>query len=229
MKYISYIMNVVVINASPRKKGNTAKLCKKVVDSAMDEGADVEFINLYSYDFKGCMSCFACHLKKNLENPLCFWRDDLKEILKTCLKADAIVLGTPIYYGSISSYAQAFLERLLFAADTYLLDEEGNRVSKIKKEVKTAMIYTMNVPKEMDYFNGEDQLAIMRGYLTAIFGECEALYAYDTKQFRHYSPYVNNMFDPEHKEESEKTQFPKDLKKAYWLGQRLAGKLSETD
>ncbi|MEE1337047.1 hypothetical protein [Methanobrevibacter sp.] len=131
-------------------------------------------------------------------------------------------MGTPIYYGSISSYAQAFLERLLFAADTYLIDDDGNRMSKIKNEVKTAMIYTMNVPKEMDYFNGEDQLAIMRGYLTNIFGECESLYAYDTKQFRHYSAYVNNMFDAEHKEESEKTQFPKDLQKAYELGQRIS-------
>ena len=84
------------------------------------------------------------------------------------------------------------------------------------------MIYTMNVPKEMDYFNGEDQLAIMRGYLTNIFGECEALYAYDTKQFRQYSAYVNNMFDPELKEQSNKMQFPKDCKKAYGLGQRLA-------
>ena len=115
------------------------------------------------------------------------------------------------------------MERLLFAADTYLIDEDGNRVSKIKKEVKTAMIYTMNVPKEMDYFNGEDQLAIMRGYLSAIFGECEALYAYDTKQFKQYSAYVNNMFDAEHKEESEKTQFPKDLEKAYELGQKISG------
>ncbi len=216
-------MRMVVINASPRKRGNTAELCKNVVEGAKDNGAKVEYIDLYSYDFKGCMSCFACHLKKNKENPLCFWRDDLKEILKTCLRADAIVLGSPIYYGSITSYAQAFLERLLFAADTYVLDEEGNRVSKIKKEVKTAMIYTMNVPKEMDYFNGEDQLAIMRGYLTAIFGECEALYAYDTKQFRQYSAYLNNMFDPEHKEESKKTQFPKDCRKAYELGQRMAG------
>ncbi len=216
-------MRMVVINASPRKRGNTAELCKNVVEGAKDNGAKVEYIDLYSYDFKGCMSCFACHLKKNKENPLCFWRDDLKEILKTCLRADAIVLGSPIYYGSITSYAQAFLERLLFAADTYVLDEEGNRVSKIKKEVKTAMIYTMNVPKEMDYFNGEDQLAIMRGYLTAIFGECEALYAYDTKQFRQYSAYLNNMFDPEHKEESKKTQFPKDCRKAYELGKRLAG------
>ena len=102
-------------------------------------------------------------------------------------------------------------------------------MSKIKKEVKTAMIYTMNVPKEMDYFNGEDQLAIMRGYLAAIFGECEALYAYDTKQFRHYSAYVNNMFDPDHKEESEKTQLPKDLVGAYELGQRLSGDKSESN
>lgn len=99
-------------------------MCKKVVDGAMDSSADVEYINLYSYDFKGCMSCFACHLKKNIENPLCFWRDDLKDILKTCLNADAIVIGSPIYYGSITSYAQAFLERLLFAADTCLIDED---------------------------------------------------------------------------------------------------------
>ena len=215
-------MNLVVINAIPRKKGNTAELCKNVVEGAEDNGADVKYIDLYTYDFKGCMSCFACHLKKNSENPLCFWKDDLKEVLQWCLESDAIVIGTPIYYGSISSSAQAFLERLLFAADTYVLDEEGNRVSKIEREIKTAMIYTMNVPKEMDYFNGEDQLSIMRGYLTAIFGECEPLYAYDTKQFKKYDPYLNNMFDPEHKEQSKKIQFPKDCAKAYELGRRLS-------
>lgn len=74
----------------------------------------------------------------------------------------------------------------------------------------------------MAYFNGEDQLAIMREYLTNIFGECESLYAYDTKQFKNYSHYVNNMFDPEIKEANEKTQFPKNLKKAYELGRKLS-------
>ncbi|WP_296888915.1 flavodoxin family protein [uncultured Methanobrevibacter sp.] len=49
-------MNVVVINASPRKRANTAQLCKKVADGARDNGADVEYFDLYSYDFKGCMS-----------------------------------------------------------------------------------------------------------------------------------------------------------------------------
>ncbi len=215
-------MNVVVINASPRKKGNTSELCRKVVEGASDNGADADYIDLYTYDFKGCMSCFACHLKKNSENPLCFWKDELKEVLEKCLDADAIVIGTPIYYGSITSSAQAFLERLLFAADTYVIDEKGKRVSKIKKEIKTAMIYTMNVTEELAEFNGEDQLAIMRGYLTNIFGECESLYAYDTKQFKKYAPYLNNMFDPELKEKSKEVQFPKDLKRAYELGQRLS-------
>ena len=80
------------------------------------------------------MSCFACHLKKNFENPLCFLKDDLKEVLEKCLNADAIVIGTPIYYGSITSCAQAFLERLLFAADTYLIDENGVEYQKSKKK-----------------------------------------------------------------------------------------------
>jgi len=206
----------------PERGETLPKLCKNVVEGAEDNGAHVDYFDLYSYDFKGCMSCFACHLKKNRDNPLCFWRDELKEILKVCLDADAIVIGSPIYYGSITSYAQAFLERLLFAADTYVLDEEGNRVSKIKREIKTAMIYTMNVTEEQVKINGEDQLAIMRGYLTNIFGECESLYAYDTKQFRQYSPYLNNMFDPELKEESRQKQFPKDCRKAYELGRKLS-------
>ena len=43
-------MNIIVINASPRKKGNTAKLCENVAEGSESKGADVEYINLYDYD-----------------------------------------------------------------------------------------------------------------------------------------------------------------------------------
>lgn len=215
-------MKAVVINASPRKNANTAKLCKSVCDGAESNGADVEYFDLYSYNFKGCISCFACCLKKNRENPLCVPKDDLTDILEACLEADAIVLGSPIYLGSITAYAHAFLERLVFAARTYCVDEEGNVISKIQKEYKTAMIYTMNATKEMSHLNGEGQREIERGFLSNVFGECETLYAYDTMQFKDYSKYVNNMFDPEHKKESNEIQFPKDMKRAYELGQRIS-------
>lgn len=52
---------MIVINASPRKKGNTAELCRNVVEGAKSNNAEVWMINLYDYDFKGCVSCFACH------------------------------------------------------------------------------------------------------------------------------------------------------------------------
>ena len=45
-------MNLTVINASPRKRGNTAELCKNVVEGAQSSGANVEYIDLYTYDLK---------------------------------------------------------------------------------------------------------------------------------------------------------------------------------
>lgn len=214
-------MKVIGINGSPRKHYNTYKLCEKVLEGAEKSGAETELINLYDYNFKGCVSCFACHLKKRNDQYVCSYKDELKEILEKCVNADAIVIGTPIYYGSITGETQSFLERLLFAADTYYINEKGERVSKLKKQIKTLMIYTMNVPKEMDYFNGEDQLKIMRDYITNIIGPCEAFYAYDTCQFKNYDLYLNNMFDPEHKKERLEEQFPQECEKAYQIGEKL--------
>ena len=56
------------------KRENTAELCKNVVEGAEDNGADVKYIDLYTYDFKGCMSCFACHLKKTAKTHYAFGR-----------------------------------------------------------------------------------------------------------------------------------------------------------
>lgn len=83
------------------------------------------------------------------------------------------------------------------------------------------MIYTMNVPKEMDYFNGEDQLSIMRGYLTAIFGECEALYAiwHQTVQaiFRLFKQHVWSRTQ----RGKQKNSISKGLQKSLWFGSQV--------
>ena len=52
MDFKCNIMNLTVINASPRKRGNTAELCKNVVEGAQSSGANVEYIDLYTYDLK---------------------------------------------------------------------------------------------------------------------------------------------------------------------------------
>ncbi|MBO4798857.1 MAG: flavodoxin family protein, partial [Candidatus Methanomethylophilaceae archaeon] len=56
-------MKAFVINGSPRKNWNTAQAVDKAGEGLRDSGFDVERIDLYDYEYKGCISCFACKLK----------------------------------------------------------------------------------------------------------------------------------------------------------------------
>jgi multimeric flavodoxin WrbA len=58
-------MKVIALNGSPRKKWNTATLLKHAVDGAASNGAETELIHLYDYNYKGCISCFACKVKRS--------------------------------------------------------------------------------------------------------------------------------------------------------------------
>ncbi|MDD6559795.1 MAG: NAD(P)H-dependent oxidoreductase [Lactimicrobium massiliense] len=53
-------MKTIVLNASPRKTWNTAKLLKSAAKGAEDAGAQVTYIDLYDLNFTGCRSCMLC-------------------------------------------------------------------------------------------------------------------------------------------------------------------------
>lgn len=219
-------LKVVAINGSPRKNWNTDLLCQEALKGAASVGAQTELIQLESLKFKGCMSCYACHAKRTYNETLCFYKDELTDVLKKCLGADAIIIGSPIYYGFVSGDCRALMERLMFPLDTYVLDENGNRPVKTAKVIPTALLYTMNA-NEQQMSKGKDLLSINERELRRIFGYCETYYAYDTCQFKDYDVYAANLFNAEHKYEQLKNQFPIDKKKAYELGKRLVIKIGE--
>ena len=90
-------MKTIVINASPRKKWNTAEIMQSAQKGAESVGAETEYINLYDIDFKGCRSCLACKLKSK-EKCKCYWRDNLSPVIERILAADTLLIGTPIYF-----------------------------------------------------------------------------------------------------------------------------------
>ena len=93
-------MTIIGINGSPRKKWNTATLLTKALEGAASQGADTELVHLYDLDYKGCISCFACKIIDGPHNGRCAVKDDLSPILKKIEdEADAIILGSPIYFG----------------------------------------------------------------------------------------------------------------------------------
>src|SRR5208337_3352580 len=105
-------MKVIGFNGSPRKKWNTASLLQKALEGAASKGAKTELIHLYDLDYKGCISCFACKTKDGKSYGTCAVKDDLTPIFKKVEKADAIILGSPIYFGRVTGEMASFYERL---------------------------------------------------------------------------------------------------------------------
>ena len=54
---------VMIINGSPRKNFNTAKLLKSAAQGAEAAGAETEIVHLYDLSYKGCISCLMCKRK----------------------------------------------------------------------------------------------------------------------------------------------------------------------
>ncbi|WP_245612010.1 flavodoxin family protein [endosymbiont 'TC1' of Trimyema compressum] len=72
------------------------------------EGAVTEFINLCGLNYKGCSSCFACKHKNNRYIGKCSMVDNLTITLEKIINSDALIIGSPIYIGDITSLTRAF-------------------------------------------------------------------------------------------------------------------------
>ena len=213
----------IILNASPRKNFNTAQLLKEAQKGMGELGAETKYYNLYDYNFKGCMSCFACQRKGSITNGVCAIKDDIKPILEECINADAIIIGTPVYFSYPTGIFRSFTERLLFANHTYMVDKEtGGLQRRLTKTIPTGIIFTMNCPEDMAA--NINYPTILNENVNAyhhIMGYAEGLYVYDTYQFNDYSKYNCDLFDEKHKKDTREKQFPKDLEKAFALGKKL--------
>ncbi|MBN1812120.1 MAG: flavodoxin family protein [Anaerolineae bacterium] len=95
-------MNIVYISGSPRKRSNTDYLLNCILSHT--EG---EFMKLTDYAIEPCNSCWACR-----ENGSCVINDDMKTIvIPKVLNADAIVIGTPVYFNNVTAQLKSFIDR----------------------------------------------------------------------------------------------------------------------
>ena len=212
-------MKVLAFNGSPRKKWNTATLLEKALEGAASEGAETELIHLYDLNYKGCISCFACKTKGGKSYGRCAVKDDLAPIFKKIETADAFILGSPIYYGTVSGEMKSFIERLLFPYMTYSDPPQ----LLFPKKIKTGFIYTMNVTEEqMKKFGFAQHIRLNEIILKMIFGASESLFSCDTYQFEDYSKVVSDRFDANKKAQRRKEVFPKDCEKAFEMVARFA-------
>ena len=206
-------------NAGNSQKWNTATLLGKALEGAASQGAKTELIHLYDLNFKGCISCFACKTKGGKSYGRCAVKDDLTPVFRKIEKADAIILGSPIYFGNVSGEMRSFMERLLFPYMTYTDPPQ----SLFLRRIKTGFIYTMNTTEEQMKERGYIQLFNHHEMiLKMISGASEYICSFDTYQFDDYSKVVSGRFDPKKKAQRRKEIFPKDCEQAFGFGARFA-------
>lgn len=212
-------MKVLAFNGSPRKTWNTATLLSKALEGAASQGAETELIHLYDLNYKGCISCFACKTKGGKSYGKCPIQDDLKAIFEKVEQVDAILLGSPIYFGRVTGEMAAFMERLLFQ---YLVYSNPPQ-SLFPRKIHTGFIYTGNITEELLKEYGMDKsIAFDEFAMQSTFGATESLISFDTYQFEDYSKVVAPAFDPEKKAKRKEEVFPVDCEKAFAMGVRLA-------
>lgn len=105
---------ILILNGSPRLKGNTAALIDEFTIGAEEEGNTVVRFDLQEMYIHPCLGCFGGG--KNPESP-CVQKDDMNKIYPAYKEADIVVLASPLYYWNISGQLKCAFDRLFAVAE----------------------------------------------------------------------------------------------------------------
>ena len=101
-------MKIVAIGGSPRKHGNSNSLLRIAVEAAVERGATAEFFYPREMDIAGCMACDGC---KRTPESVCVQDDDMHRVYAAIKACDVLVLSSPVYFYSLSSWIKQVLDR----------------------------------------------------------------------------------------------------------------------
>ena len=97
---------VLVISASPRKKGNSDLLCDEFIKGAVTAGNEVEKVFLSDLKINYCTGCGVCN-----NTSRCVLTDYMKAVRDKMVAVDVIVLATPVYFYTMNAQLKTLIDR----------------------------------------------------------------------------------------------------------------------
>lgn len=120
-------MNVLILNGSPRKNGNTSHALR-AIEAGLKDRHTVESLNVYDFTFRPCRNCDAC--KRNGGN--CIQADDTVKVIDKVTDADLIIFGSPVYWWGISAQLKDVVDKFYSRDDA----SDGNKPTlRTKKKI----------------------------------------------------------------------------------------------
>ena len=172
-------MKVLLINGSPRKQGNTFLALSEAAKTLEQQGIETEIVQIGTKPVRGCIACAQCKTKQ-LDR--CVFDDDVcNRISEKLDDADALIVGSPVYYGQPNGSVLSLIQRLFFSAGDKVQNKPAAAVCVCRRGGATAAFQTMNMP------------VVTSQYWNIVYGRAEGQAALDTEGMQTMRTMANNM------------------------------------
>lgn len=140
-------MKVLLINGSPREQGNTATALAEVARQLAAEGIESEQVWIGNKPVRGCIACGQCSAK---ELGRCVFDDDVcNSISAKFNEADALIIGSPVYYGQPNGALLSIIQRAFYSNGASINGKPAAAIAVCRRGGATATFEALNMPFQM--------------------------------------------------------------------------------
>ncbi len=103
-------MKVIILNGSPKARGNTATALHEVEQTLQQQGIETEWIHVGHLNIHGCIACNKCW-----NTGICAFDDIVNNLSEKMRHADGLLIGSPVYFASANGTLLSLLDRLFYS------------------------------------------------------------------------------------------------------------------
>lgn len=179
-------MKVLLINGSPHKQGNTFLALSEAAKTLAANEIETEIVQIGVKPVRGCIACGQC---KQKELGRCVFDDDIcNRISEKLDDADALIVGSPVYYGQPNGAVLSLIQRMFFSAGEKVQNKPAAAVCVCRRGGATAAFQAMNMPFQM-----MNMPVVTSQYWNIVYGREEGQAALDTEGMQTMRTMANNM------------------------------------
>lgn len=179
-------MKVLLINGSAHQKGNTFLALSEAATTLEKNGIETEIVQIGTNAVRGCIACGQCQMKQLGH---CVFNDDIcNRIIEKLDNADALIVGSPVYYGQPNGSVLSLIQRIFFSAGGKVQNKPAAAVCVCRRGGATAAFETMNLPFQM-----MNMPVVTSQYWNIVYGREPGQAALDTEGMQTMRTMANNM------------------------------------
>ena len=178
-------MRVLIINGSPRQKGNTSIALTEIAKQLEKLGIESEIVWIGNKPVRGCIACNTCKDKPGA----CVFDDDVCNGISAKMNSsDALIVGSPVYWGQPNGAVLSIIQRAFYSNGAAFRGKPAAAVAVCRRGGATATFETLNMPFQM-----MSMPVVTSQYWNIVYGREPGQAALDREGMQTMRTLANNM------------------------------------